>query len=203
MLKRRGKHNNLPKKQEAEKLGVKLNAEIDESYPIMADDYDICRILFNIADNSVAAAAKLEKNRTADIKIEVTQDEIIFESKNGKPRDHENKPQNKADEHGYGIKIIGEIAQNTAANTSIKSKTEFTTQKQRLRTKRRTSTIHKKAIARQIISIQKPKANECFGLLYCQTHKRSPRLQKALKEHNIGIFRQIVLKLHICRIKFF
>lgn len=98
------------KKQEAEKLGVKLNAEIDESYPIMADDYDICRILFNIADNSVAAAAKLEKNRTADIKIEVTQDEIIFESKNGKPRSHENKLQNKADEHGYGIKIIGEIA---------------------------------------------------------------------------------------------
>lgn len=98
------------KKQEAEKLGVKLNAEIDESYPIMADDYDICRILFNITDNSVAAAAKLEKNRTADIKIEVTQDEIIFESENGNPRGHKNKLHNKADEHGYGTKIIGEIA---------------------------------------------------------------------------------------------
>lgn len=98
------------KKQEAEKHGVELNAEIDESFPIMADDYDICRILFNIADNSVAAASKLEKNKTSKIKIEVTQDEIIFESENGKPHGHENKVQNKADEHGYGTKIIGEIA---------------------------------------------------------------------------------------------
>ncbi len=98
------------KKQNAEKIGVELNVEIDESYPIMADDYDLCRILFNIVDNSVAAAAKLEKDKISNIKIEITQDEIIFESENGKPRGYENRLQNKADEHGYGTKIIGETA---------------------------------------------------------------------------------------------
>lgn len=98
------------KKQEAEKLGVELNIDIDESYPIMADDYDICRILFNIADNSVAAASKLEKNKISNVKIEITQDEIIFKSENGKPQGYENRLQNMADEHGYGTKIIGETA---------------------------------------------------------------------------------------------
>lgn len=98
------------KEQEAEKLGVELKVEIDEAYPVMADDYDVCRILFNIADNSVAAAAKLKKDKISKIKIEITQDEIIFESENGKPKGYENRLQNKADEHGYGTKIIGEIA---------------------------------------------------------------------------------------------
>lgn len=163
MLKRRGKHNNLPKKQEAEKLGVKLNAEIDESYPIMADDYDICRILFNIADNSVAAAAKLEKNRTADIKIEVTQDEIIFESKNGKPRSHENKLQNKADEHGYGIKIIGEIAAKYGGKYEHKIENGIYYTKQRLRTKRRTSTIHKKQLRARSYHYKSPKQMNALG----------------------------------------
>ncbi|UKI23835.1 MAG: hypothetical protein L6V88_05665 [Anaerotruncus sp.] len=70
MLKRRGKHNNLPKKTRGgKKLGVKLNAEIDESYPIMADDYDICRILFlTLPIIPLPLRQKLEKNRTADIK---------------------------------------------------------------------------------------------------------------------------------------
>ena len=98
------------KKQEAKKIGVKLDIEIDESFPIQADDYDICRILFNIADNSVTAASKLNNNKTSFIRVEINKDEIVFESRNGKPRGHENRLQSKADEHGYGTKIIKEIA---------------------------------------------------------------------------------------------
>ncbi len=77
------------KKQEAKKIGVKLDVEIDESFPIQADDYDICRILFNIADNSVTAASKLNNNKTSFIRVEINKDEIVFESRNGKPRGHQ------------------------------------------------------------------------------------------------------------------
>lgn len=69
------------------------------------------------------------------------------------------------------------------------------------------STIHKTAIARAgSYHYNSPKQMNALGFFYCPKHDHSetkPASVKLSKVYNIRIFYTIVLKLHICCIKFF
>ena len=97
------------KQQQAQKSNVALEASINESYCVNIADYDLCRLLNNIIDNSINAVLKLDKNKTSKIIINIDENKIIIKSEN---RFNEKKQYNnvKTNKHGNGIGIIKEIA---------------------------------------------------------------------------------------------
>lgn len=97
------------KLQQAESLGIKLIAEIDENCPIQIDDYDLCRLLNNIIDNEINAVNALSKNRTCRVSVSIDEENIVIKSENGYNSKNQNKSK-KSDGHGNGIEIICEIA---------------------------------------------------------------------------------------------
>ncbi len=95
------------KKNQAKKNNINLLAEINETAFVKIDDYDLCRLLHNIIDNSLNAADLLHKNRECRIHIEINADKITIESKNEFNTNKNNKKK-KSEEHGNGIRIIKE-----------------------------------------------------------------------------------------------
>jgi multisubunit Na+/H+ antiporter MnhG subunit len=96
------------KQQKANKLGISLDVKIYENYPVKVNDYDLCRLLNNIIDNSLNAVEKLNDNKLSLIDITVDDDKIIIKSKNKFTSNKPNKSE-KSSEHGNGIGIIKEI----------------------------------------------------------------------------------------------
>lgn len=95
------------KSREAENEGTKLNIQIKDEYAIMINDYDLCRLVSNIIDNSINATRNAKDKSQISISIEIDEKTLKINSKNkfsNKTNDHKNR------EHGNGIGIIKEIA---------------------------------------------------------------------------------------------
>lgn len=97
------------KQQQAKSSNVILDAKIDEAFPVNIDDYDLCRIINNIIDNSINAVLKLNDERISKVLISIDKDMIAIKSENRykEEKQHRNR---KTDEHGNGIGIIKEIS---------------------------------------------------------------------------------------------
>lgn len=97
------------KKQEAEKNGIKVKAEVEEHYPLNVDDYDFCRVLGNIIDNAVNALKKFEGEKLFRLSIEIDEDFIRIKGENPFDAAKEKKKRRSKD-HGHGTIIIKDIA---------------------------------------------------------------------------------------------
>lgn len=96
------------KQQQAEKNHIKMTTIIEEEYIVRVDDYDLCRLLHNIIDNSLNAASKIDDNRYCNINISINEDSITIKSENGFNKSKK-ITKAKTGEHGNGIGIINEI----------------------------------------------------------------------------------------------
>lgn len=97
------------KKQEAEKNGIKVKAEVEEHYPLNVDDYDFCRVLGNIIDNAVNALKKFEGEKLFKLSIEIDEDFVRIKGEN--PFDAAKaKRKRRSKDHGHGTIIIKDIA---------------------------------------------------------------------------------------------
>ena len=94
---------------QAKKRGVTLKTDISEEYSVLPEDYDLCRILGNIIDNSINAVSVLEENKECKIIIEINSDQIIIKSINRFKQ--EEKSSSKMQDHGNGLGIIKEITE--------------------------------------------------------------------------------------------
>lgn len=97
------------KKQEAEKDGIKVKAEVEEHYPLNVDDYDFCRVLGNIIDNAVNALREFEGEKLFGLSIEMDEDFVRIKGEN--PFDAaKTKRKRRSKDHGQGTVIIKDIA---------------------------------------------------------------------------------------------
>lgn len=97
------------KKQEAEKDGIKVKAEVEEHYPLNVDDYDFCRVLGNIIDNAVNALREFEGEKLFGLSIEMDEDFVRIKGEN--PFDAAKaKRKRRSKNHGQGTVIIKDIA---------------------------------------------------------------------------------------------
>lgn len=118
------------KQQQAKNSNVVLNSKVNEAFTVNIDDYDLCRILNNIIDNSINAVLNLTEERTSNIFINIDKDIITIKSENRYKEEKQYKSK-KTDEHGNGIGIIKEIASKyngnyTATNDGNIYRTETT-----------------------------------------------------------------------------
>lgn len=98
------------KQLQAERNDINLSVEITEDCPVYIDDYDLCRILHNIIDNSLNAASLLNGNKYSKINININDENIIIKSENKYNAEKKPLKINKSDEHGNGIGIIKNTA---------------------------------------------------------------------------------------------
>lgn len=94
------------KQQKADELGVSLQMSVQESCVLKIDDYSVCRVMHNLLDNAIDAAAKspekaVRVNVLADPQKFAVHVENSFAVTGGK-----NKP---AAGHGYGLGIVQDI----------------------------------------------------------------------------------------------
>ena len=129
------------KTQQAKECGVTLTTEITEECSVKIDDYDLCRLLANILDNALNAAALTDTAKFALIRIRITETDIHIHSENGFVQTvHKIK---KSDIHGNGVGIIKEIAKNYSGSYKAYSKAGLyytdTVFENRILSKRKTS----------------------------------------------------------------
>lgn len=94
------------KQQQAKADGLQLQAAISDTFAVLVDDYDLCRLLNNIIDNALNAARLSDGNKVCKIHIDIDESRIVIRSENGFS---EKKPRRKSEAHGNGIGIIREI----------------------------------------------------------------------------------------------
>ncbi len=99
------------KQQQIKNSNIKMIVDIEENNGILIDDYDLCRVLCNIIDNSLNASLLLAKPSVCKIGITINENEVIIKSENGFDSVKNKKQRITNPElHGNGIGIIKEIA---------------------------------------------------------------------------------------------
>ena len=109
------------KRQQAKNSGIHFITNISENYAVLLDDYDFCRLLNNIIDNSLNAAFMLSENKECKIGIEIDENQIIIKSENGFI---EKETKQKKDGHGNGIGIIKEITSKYGGKYSTRQEND-------------------------------------------------------------------------------
>ncbi|MFR6064587.1 MAG: GHKL domain-containing protein [Eubacterium sp.] len=109
------------KQQQAEKLNIKFEININETAFLEIDDYSICRIMHNMIDNAINAASQTDK-KSINIEIEIKEDNFIIICVNPFKKTYR---KNKSENHGYGINIIKEIAKKYKGNYSFTIENDF------------------------------------------------------------------------------
>lgn len=109
------------KQQQAKSSGIHFITNISETYAVLLDDYDFCRLLNNIIDNSLNAASELKENKECKIDIEIDENSISIKSENSFI---EKKIKRKKDGHGNGIGIIKEIAKKYGGTYSTRQEND-------------------------------------------------------------------------------
>lgn len=97
------------KQEKAEEMGVTLKTDVNENAFLKPDDYDLCRLLHNIIDNSINASSALSENKVSEITIEIDEDFLSITSKNPYPKTTK-RTKERNEDHGHGINIIKDIA---------------------------------------------------------------------------------------------
>lgn len=113
------------KLDEANKKGINLNVKVSESSPVKISDYDLCRVLTNLIDNAINALENAE-NKNIELNIISNSNDILIKGKNQYTLT--GKKKKDSEYHGYGQKIIKDIAEKY--NGSYKTNCEngyFTT----------------------------------------------------------------------------
>lgn len=99
------------KKKEASDKSIKLCANYIGNQVINIDDYDLCRLMLNLIDNSINSAQNANSNY-CKIEFNVSNDVFSITTKNAYLK--ETPVQRKG--HGYGVKIIKDIAKKYNGN---------------------------------------------------------------------------------------
>ena len=92
------------KQQYAKEHGVSLQVSVEENAPVKISDYDLCRLLHNLLDNALHAAAESEE-KSVCFSLCIDPDRVCVEGENSVP----DTPVKQRDGHGYGTTIIREI----------------------------------------------------------------------------------------------
>ena len=95
------------KQQSANEKNVDLSVNVDEQSVVRIAEYDLCRLLHNLIDNSINAADKSSEDKKSEININIEDAEIVITTKNTFIGD--TKPKKNDKDHGYGSTIIKEI----------------------------------------------------------------------------------------------
>lgn len=109
------------KQQQAEKLNIKFEININETAFLKVDDYSICRIMHNMIDNAINATSQTDKN-SINIEIEINEDNFIMICVNPFEKTYR---KNKSEDHGNGINIIKEIAKKYKGHYSFSIENDF------------------------------------------------------------------------------
>lgn len=107
------------KQQKAEEMGVTLKTNVNENAFLKPDDYDLCRLLHNIIDNSINASSALSENKVSEITIDIDNDFLSITSKNPYP-EITKRTKERNEDHGHGINIIKDIAKRYSGTYSAK-----------------------------------------------------------------------------------
>lgn len=105
------------KRKQAQKSEVSIDIDVEESFALKIDDYDLCRLLGNIIDNSICAAAETSAKKS-HIFVEIDKEHFSIMTKNETPGEEYGKKRRKSKEHGNGVGIINEIAKKYSGKYS-------------------------------------------------------------------------------------
>ena len=94
------------KQKQAQDSSVTLMIDVTETAPILIDDYSVCRVLHNMLDNAIEAAAETTE-KTVHVQLKVNTGIFIFSCENTFVR----LPSEHRAGRGYGTGIVKEIAQ--------------------------------------------------------------------------------------------
>ena len=106
------------KQQSANEKNVDLSVNVDEQSVVRIAEYDLCRLLHNLIDNSINAAEKSAEDKKSEIIINIEDDEIEITTKNTFNGD--TKPKKNDKDHGYGSTIIKEICKKYNGDYSFR-----------------------------------------------------------------------------------
>lgn len=95
------------KQQLAHELGVDMNIEVEQTSALLVDDYSVCRIMHNILDNALYAAAETDAKQV-HLTVKIDEDAFALECKNSCAQS--SKKRKRKGDHGHGISIIKDIA---------------------------------------------------------------------------------------------
>jgi len=104
------------KQQSASDKNVELNVNVNEDGIVKIAEYDLCRLLHNLIDNSINAAEKSDTDKKSEVKIEIGNEFISITTENG--FNEETKPKKVDKNHGYGLNIVKEICNRYGGNYS-------------------------------------------------------------------------------------
>lgn len=105
------------KKNTAKQADTELSFNITESSKLNIDDYDICRLLNNLIDNSINAA-QLTSEKKSFVSIAIDRDKVVVKTKN-KFNSTAKRPKRDESKHGFGTKIIKDIAKKYGGKYSV------------------------------------------------------------------------------------
>lgn len=98
------------KTAQAEKNNIDLNIEIEENAAVLIDDYDLCRLLHNLIDNTMNAVLQLDSDRYCKISIEIDSEQLLIKTENKFNNSDSKRKNKKSSDHGNGTGIIKSIA---------------------------------------------------------------------------------------------
>ena len=105
------------KKNTAKQADTELSFDITESSKLNIDDYDTCRLLNNLIDNSINAA-QLTSEKKSFISIVIDRDKVVVKTKN-KFNSAAKRPKRDESKHGFGTKRIKDIAKKYGGKYSV------------------------------------------------------------------------------------
>lgn len=105
------------KMNSAKQSDTDIKFDIKENGRLNIDDYDICRLLNNLVDNSINAAKLTEENKSF-VCIDIEKDEVVIRTENKFDRTVK-KPKQSDGKHGFGTKIIRDIAKKYGGKYSV------------------------------------------------------------------------------------
>ena len=97
------------KQKEALKSDIEFRAKVDETYPILINDYDLARLLGNVIDNAINASKQLKYDKKIELFMSISSGGLDITVKNRFDKKAE-KPKKSNINHGNGILIVKEIS---------------------------------------------------------------------------------------------
>ena len=105
------------KQNQAKQVGIDVNVNITENYPLKLSDYDVSRILFNLLDNAIEAVNEIDKdNKNINLNIEINENELNIYCDNL----CSGKKTYRSAERGNGMKIIKDIVKKYKGSFDFK-----------------------------------------------------------------------------------
>jgi len=111
------------KLKDAVEKKANLKVQVNESAPIKVSDYDLCRVLTNIIDNAINAVENSSISKDIELNIVSNSNDILIKSKNAFALNKSKKKDTQ--NHGYGQKIISDIAKKYNGTYTTKVENEY------------------------------------------------------------------------------